>query len=233
MVEIRLSTGRGRTANTGYLMAKLPNPPGIDELSKIPPQIKTISVGTEVSRVYFANSTHPTHWNQFRHFGPTASRFDHHLLDTSGTSFVQDRGIMYVAAGPEAASTCLAEVFQSKRTIDRNAGLPIYVGFVLEADVNLLDLTTSFVTAMGASTAIHSGPRPRARRWSQQLYQAYPEIDGILYCSSMYGNAPAIALYERAKRAIPDYHLFHRELRDVAMNKVVIQIATKINYAVV
>ena len=214
-------------------MAKLPNPPGIDELSKIPPQIKTISVGTEVSRVYFANSAHPTNWNQFRHFGPTASRFDHHQLDTSDKSFVQDRGIMYLAAGSEAASTCLAEVFQAKRTIDRHAGLPIYVGFLLEAKINLLDLTTAFITTMGASTAIHSGPRPRARLWSQQLYQANPEIDGILYCSSMYGNAPAIALYERAKRAIPTYHLFHRELRDIAMTRVVVQIATKINYAVV
>lgn len=140
---------------------------------------------------------------------------------------------MYLATGNLAARTCLAEVFQEKRTIDCHSRLLIYAGFALNEDILLLDLTGAFVTAIGASTVIHSGPRTRTRRWSQRLYEAYPQIDGILYCSSMNGNAPAIALFERAQRAIPVFNLIHRELRDLAVASVITMTARKINCAVV
>ena len=214
-------------------MAKLPEPPSYAILAQIPPVTVTLQAGKEVSRVFFADKDYPSTWDGFRFYGPTASRFDHHLLDDQGNSTIQDRGIMYLATGSLAVPTCLAEVFQEKRTIDRLSGLPTYVGFPLDAEIELLDLTNTFVTALGASTAIHSGPRSRTRRWTQQLYLAYPNIDGILYCSSMYGNAPVIALFERGQRAVPTHNLIHRELRDAAMASVIAMTARTINYAVV
>lgn len=231
VVDRPLSTNRG-SANSEYLVAKLPNPPPVAQLRRIPAKWKVLPAGTELSRIYFANSEHPTIWNGFRYFGPTKSRFDHHLLDTHGQPHTQTRGIMYLATGSQAAYTCLAEVFQDKRTIDRNAGLPTYAGFLLEKEIHLLDLTAHFATQIGASTAIHSGPRPSARRWAQALYEAYLTCDGILYCSSMFGNEPAIALFERAQSALPSRPLFHRELRDSAMTAVVMAAAAAINYAV-
>lgn len=214
-------------------MAKFPEPPGVDHLKQLPPAIHALPADTVVTRIYFAGGEHPTRWNTFRTFGPTASRFDHHQLDANGQPYEQERGIMYLSAGPEAIPTALAEVFQAARTIDRHAGSPVLVGFRLTKTVELLDLRGTFATKLGASTAIHSGPRPRARRWSQQLYRAYPDLAGIYYCSSMYGNEPAIALFERAKPALPGKILFHRELRDPALAAILTQTAGKIRYVLV
>lgn len=214
-------------------MAKLPEPKSVKELKQIEAKIVSLKAGTEVSRIFFSDGDYPAAWDGFRYFGPTQSRFDHQLKDKQGSSFIQDRGIMYLSTGGEAAKTCLAEVFQEKHTIDRNSKLPVYVGFALGADINLLDLSGNFVTALGASTAIHSGPRSRTRRWAQRLYDAYTQIDGLLYCSSMNGNAPSIALFERGARAIPSNNLIHRELRDSAMASVIVMTAREINYKIV
>ncbi len=164
---------------------------------------------------------------------PTTSRFDHQIPDGQVRGQVQNRGIMYLATGSEAIPTCLAEVFQATRLIDRNARDPVLAGFALATDLTLLDLTGPFATAIGASMAIHAGPRPRARRWARQLYEAYPEIDGLLYCASMYGNAPAVALFERGARAIPKRPVFHRELRDAVMANILTETGRVIGYEVV
>jgi hypothetical protein len=140
---------------------------------------------------------------------------------------------MYLAAGPESIPTCLAEVFQETRVIDRYSRDPILCGFALENPITLLDLRGTFATALSASAAIHSGPRPRARRWSQQLYLAYKAIDGILYCSSMYANEPAIALFERGQRAIPKRPVFHRELKDPVLAYILTETGKKIRYDVI
>ncbi len=214
-------------------MPKFPEPPEIDSLRQIPPEIQVLPIGTTVARIFFAAGAYPTTWDTFRYYGPTASRFDHHLVDTNGHPHVQTRGIMYLATGSESIPTCLAEVFQVTRIIDRTSRNPILIGFKLAAPVTLLDLRGTFVTAMGASMVIHSGPRPRARRWAQQLYLAYPNVDGILYCSSMYGNKPAIALFERAQQAIPKRPIFHRELKDPILANILTETGRKIHYAVI
>ncbi len=213
-------------------MPKLPEPKSIQALQQIEPRIITVKAGTEVSRIFFSDDEHSTAWDEFRYYGPTQSRFDHQLPDEKNNPCLQDRGIMYLATGNEAAKTCLAEVFQEKETIDRNSRLPVYVGFALEAEICLLDLSGNFVTTLGASTAIHSGTRSRTRRWAQKLYDAYPQIDGLLYCSSMNGNAPAIALFERGAGAIPPNNLIHRELRDSAMASVITMTAHELDYIV-
>lgn len=214
-------------------MAKFPEPPGLEALQSITPVTAMLQADTTVTRLLFAGGTYPTTWDAFRYYGPTTSRFDHHLPDGQGRAQVQERGIMYLATGPKAIPTCLAEVFQATRLIDRHNRDPVLVGFVTKAPLTLLDLTGPFATAIGASMAIHSGPRPRARRWAQQLYTAYPEIDGLLYCSSMYGNAPAVALFERGVLALPSRPVFHRELRDAVLASILTETGQLLGYQVV
>ncbi|MHA7817543.1 MAG: RES family NAD+ phosphorylase [Pseudohaliea sp.] len=214
-------------------MAKFTEPPGVEALRAIAPVLQRLPAGSTMTRLFFAGGEFPGSWDAFRCYGPTTSRFDHQLPDDEGRAHRQERGIMYLASGREAIPTCLAEVFQSTRVIDRHARDPVLGGFELAAPVTLLDLNGPFATAIGASMALHAGPRPRARRWAQQLYEAYPAIDGLLYCSSMYGNAPAIALFERAARAIPARPVFHRELRDAVMTNILNETARVIGYAVV
>lgn len=211
-------------------MAKFPEPPGVVALKKIAPALKIYRKGTLVWRVHFAAGQYPARWNEFRYYGPTSSRFDHHLVNTKGHRHTQNRGIMYLAKdGP----TCIAEVFQATRVVDRHSGSPWLAGFKLAKSITLLDLTGVFATTLGASTAIHSGPRPRAQRWAQQLYKVYPKIDGILYCSSMYGNAESIALFERGARSIPALTVFHRTFDDPAMLATLAETSKQIGYQLV
>jgi hypothetical protein len=166
-------------------------------------------------------------WNAFRSFGPVASaRFDHHLLVPTSP----ERRILYATTG---GLTCIAEVFQATRTIDATSRAPWLVSFDLATEVHLLDLTSTWPTAAGASSAINSGPRTRARQWSRMIYEAYPTLHGLWYASSMYGNAPAIALYERGEIALPSAPSFHRALDDPALYRSVRNLARTIRYKLV
>jgi hypothetical protein len=86
---------------------------------------------------------------------------------------------------------------------------------------------------MGASMAIHSGHRARARGWARDLYEAYPTIEGIQYASSMNGGAPALALNERALRndPFPPHPLFHRALADDILLDPLKHAARSLGYA--
>lgn len=205
-------------------MAKFPEPPGVAALRKLTPDFRTLASNTALARIYFRGGDHPSAWNAFRHYGPVDSRWDPHLRDENGRASIQDRGVLYAACGPEAIPTCLAEVFQTKRLIDRHSRQPALAVIKLAAPLDLLDLTGRFTSRLGASTAMHSGSRRRSQRWSAQLYEAFPTAQGILYCSSMYGNAPALALFERAIKSLPDEPSAHRMLSDPALSQI-IQIA--------
>lgn len=213
-------------------MPKTDEPLPLEELRTLTPTTATLEKGEQVYRLFFAGGEHPTTWDAFRHFGPTASRFDHHLLDTHGVAQEQSRGIMYLASGSQAIPTCLAEVFQTARIIDTRSRAPVLCCFALEADVTLLDLTGAFATKLRAST-IGGCDRALARRWAQRLYDAYPDTDGILHTSSMYPGQPAIALFERGAASLATRPLFHRQLQDLALTSVIEQTAQKIGYLVV
>ena len=165
-------------------------------------------------------------WRDLRHFGPSNARFDHHVPPPRA----QTRGILYAAADPV---TCIAEVFQATRVIERNAKAPWFVAFDLARGVRLLDLTGRWPTLAGASMAISSGQRPRARRWSAAIHAAYPDVEGLLYGSSMHANLPSVALYERARTALPSAPAFHRALSDPALLLRLNAAATRIGYRLV
>ena len=98
------------------------------------------------------------------------------------------------------------------------------------ADLQLLDLTGTWPTAAGASMAIASGPRARARRWSQAIHSAFPGVDGLLYCSSMNANQPCVALYERARKAMPASPLHNRLLTDPNLLTTLKNACADLNY---
>jgi hypothetical protein len=141
----------------------------------------------------------------------------------------QGRGTVY---GALRVYTCFAEVFQDTRTIERSRKRPWLVGFELIRPVSLLDLTGTWPTQAGASMAIGSGRRDRARAWSVRIYEDYSTIEGLYYPSSMDSNQPSVALYERARDAIPARPLFHRALVDPVLNGAVVQAALLFNYGV-
>jgi hypothetical protein len=195
-------------------VAKLPEPPPKATLERISPTVATLQAGTKLWRIYFRDGSYPTTWDQMRYYGPVRSaRFDHHL-DPPG---VQDRGILYAAAGDDAIATCVAEVFQDTRLVETRRNEPRLAAFALARDVSLLDLGGKWPIVAGASANINSGPRPRCRRWSRTIYDAYPKLMGLYYASSMNGNEPAVALYERASNAIPRLPLFNRPLSDATL----------------
>jgi hypothetical protein len=133
-------------------------------------------------------------WNEFRAVGPLpTARFDHHVPG-------ELRGVMY---GARNITTCVAEVFQGTRVVDRLSDDRCFTAFALTRAVRLLDLTGDWPTRAGASQAISSGPRPRAQAWARVIYDAYPKVDGLWYPSSMHGGHPAVLMFERAASAVP------------------------------
>ncbi len=209
-------------------MAKFPEPPPANRLRAIPAAEKALDAGTALWRVYRRGGRHPSLWQGFRHFGPLSGRFDHHLVDAGGKAQLQARGIYY--AGLDIY-TALAESFQETRIIRRNAkNQPWLVGLALATPVHLLDLSGAWPTRAGASMNINSGPRPRARRWSMAIYEAYPALNGLYSASSMYANRPMVSLYERATDALPNHPIVHRPLNDPALLVGLERAAVEIGY---
>jgi hypothetical protein len=208
-------------------VVKFPEPPDVTVLRGIAPQNLVLAADTKLARIYFAGGTYPSRWNQFRSFGPTAARWDHHLPNAQRIAVEQNRAIFYCAPDID---TCAAEVFQATRRIDRTRNAPWLVVFALREEVTLLDICGTFSTKMGASTAIHSGSRSRAHAWARELYDAYPDIQGLYYGSSMNGHAPAIALNERAQRTMSEQPQFHRALNDDILVETLQQIALRLSY---
>jgi hypothetical protein len=200
-------------------VAKLGRPHAAEVLRELDPPCVTLRAGRDrLARIYYASGPHPVAWNGFRAWGPaTNARFDHHLPDAAGKPRPQPRKILYCA---KQGITCIAEVFQATRVVNRVDNDPYLCVFSPRRDLKLLDLTGRFATRMGASLAIHSGPRDRTREWARALYEAF-DHDGLLYLSAMDPGARAIALNERAEDAMPDAPLSNRPLGDPLLTDVI------------
>jgi hypothetical protein len=210
-------------------VAKFPESPGADALREIVPRTRILAAQTLLTRIYFAGGPHPSRWNHFRGIGPTEARWDHHSPSVRGVPLEQSRAVYYCALDID---TCAAEVFQTTRRIDRTRDAPALVVVALREAITLLDLRGTFATAIGASTAIHSGPRSRARTWARDLYEGYPDIQGLYYGSSMNGHSPAIVLNERARQAMPEQPQFHRALNDDLLVEILQKIAVRLSYGI-
>lgn len=216
-------------------MPKFPEPPPIRRLQAIGPDILALPEGSPLARVFFRGGDHPVAWNSFRFWGPGAARFDHHRPGPAGGPIVGPRGILYAAGpgAPGALAVCVAEVFQETRIVDVRDRAPWFVVFRIGRPLRLLDLRGTWPTRAGASQAISSGSKARARRWSQAIHEACPDLDGLIYPSSMGGGADSYALYERAQAAIPDLPEFHRALEDPALARPLADAAAAIEYGLI
>ena len=211
-------------------MAKLPRAPDLSRLRDTEPSLTTIA-GLQLHRIYERGGSYPTLWNTFRYIGPL-SRFDQHLAsDRGGRPSFQARGILYAATDVPAA---VAEFFQRNRRINRTLHQPWLVSFALSSEVRLLNLTDTFCLRIGASAKLVSGPFVHAQNWSRGFYDAYPEVHGLYYLSSL-TNRPTVALYERANHPalFPASPVFHRALADPTLHKALVMVGEKVGYGLV
>lgn len=217
-------------------MQNLPPSPGVTAISAIAPVIRTFPAGTQFARIWFKGTSYPAGPMQFRMFGPTGSRFDHHLRDATDAPCYGSRGILYAALAendPDAFVAVAGEVFQTSRVIDLVASDPHFTLLRIAREIKLLDLTGFFAVQAGGSAAFSSGDRVVARGWSRDFYDAYPAIDGILYRSSMSGGQSlAVALYERCADAMPSSPELDRPLGDASLKAMVTAAAARLGYAI-
>ena len=208
-------------------MPKVPRTPSPELLESLRPEVRTIPAGSVVWRIYFRGGLHPTGWKDFRYVGPVDARFDHHEESEPGR---QVRAVLYAAEHP---TTCLAEVFQKTRVVNRWHNDPWLAGFETGNRVDLLDLTGSFPTRAGASMGLMTGPRSVSRAWARAFRDTYPELGGLYYPSSMHANRPAMVFTERAAEtgAVPEHPSLHRSLADPAMLSVLRNAARDLGYA--
>ena len=207
-------------------MAKIPAPPPLARLWEIGADEKVIPAGVTFFRVYFRGSPHRVTWRTFRSYGPTDARFDHHLRPPRE----QVRGILYLALHPR---TALAEVFQRRRTINTRRLDPWLVGLETAEELRLLDLTGLWSTRAGASMALSTGSHARTRPWSRAAYEAYPDLHGLWYGSSMDSMLGCAALFERAAHAMPEAPAFHRALADPSVRALLEQWADELHYRLI
>ncbi|WP_407351412.1 hypothetical protein [Luteimonas sp. R10] len=118
----------------------------VDFLRTLRRTTKTLQAGDVLARIGFAGGDHPTKWNELRYWGPTGSRFDHHLPNAAGKAEQQERGVLYAA---KAVQTCLAKVFRDTRVVDVHKHQPYLAVWKLDAEPTLLDLTGEVITRMG------------------------------------------------------------------------------------
>lgn len=203
-------------------MPKFPAPPPPDRLRTIKPDIRRLPSGTLLARIYARGGHHGTTWRSFRFDGPLAGRFDHH----DPTSPTQ-RGVLY---GALDVATCVAEVFQATRVVDRFAHDRCLTAFEATRPIALLDLTGDWPTRAGASQAIASGARPRAQHWARTIYDAYPKIQGIWYPSSIRGSHPAFVLFDRAQPALAADPAIDVPISHPGLLPDLVRIANKLGY---
>ena len=131
--------------------------------------------------------------------------------------------LIYYAA--RDAKTVLGEAFQGTRRIDRAFRSPWLVVFATTAPLSVLDLTGDLATC--------SGSREQVRGWARDLYEAFKDIQGIQYASSMNGGAAALAFNERALKLplFAAHPLFHRALADDVMLDPLKHAAQALGYA--
>ena len=170
----------------------------------------TPAAGSVLGRIYLTGGEHSAAWDSFRTFGPMAiMRFDHQPPPAAPHRI---RAISYLAPRRgrrglrfDPLATCVRECFASTNTIDIQAGAPWFVLWKTTRVLRLLDVVDSpWIARAEGNGAISSGPRGMARRWSRAIYRSYPEVDGIFYEAATLPSARSVALYERARTALPD-----------------------------
>lgn len=179
-------------------LPEAPDPQALQDIGTHPEDVVAVVPYTVLWRIHATASAHVVPWNQLRHFGPLpGARFDPHQPPPHD----QQAGVLYLALD---ISTCLAEVFQDTRDVNRHDRVPYLTGLRLTRTVALLDLAGTWPTRAGASQAINStGRRAVTRGWARSIHQAFPTLDGLWHPSSMNAGLPCVTLFETAADALP------------------------------
>lgn len=190
-----------------------------------------VATFTALARIYRAGGAHPLRWNQFREHGPVATaRFDTHPPGAGAGPRRRGAAREAVLYAATDLRTCVAEVFQAARVVDRRTGRPYLSVWRPARTLRLLDLAGTWPTRAGASQAISSGPRDRAREWARAIRAALPDLDGLWYRSSMDSGQPAVCLWPPARDAMPEAPLFNQPLDAPALALPLARMARRLGY---
>jgi hypothetical protein len=209
-------------------VSKLPEPPSAQALRERAPlngALHTLDTDAVLWRIHPTVGEHVLPWNELRHWGPAAGRFDPHNVPPGHDPA---HGVLYVAAAQ--VGVAVTEAFQRTRRVDVTAGGPWLTGLQLTRPLALLDLTGPWATRAGASQAISTGPRPRAQRWARVIAAAWPALDGIWYRSSMLGGGRCAAVWTLAADAIPARPLLSMPLSHPALWGPLAVICERVGY---
>jgi hypothetical protein len=176
-------------------VSRLPLPPSPNILRKLlrrQEDIVMVPPSTRLVRVFVAAGAHQQRWNTFRHTGPLPhARFDTHPPNGSITTSAA-HGVLYFGL---SVRTSIAEVFQASSVVDRTTRRPHLAVFAPSRPLCLLDLTGLWPTRAGASQEISSGPKDITQAWARVIREAFPDLDGLWYRSSMDSGDPAVCLW--------------------------------------
>lgn len=192
-----------------------PDPSRFPEVAK--GHVHELPAGLLLGRVHSQAGVHPYRWNQFRSFGPTTARFDHHRPPPREKP---DRSVLYAAPNrpgdTKVLRTCVAECFRDRGSIELNRDAPYFVLFRLTRPLRLLDMADSnWVALAGGNAAISSGPTGVCRDWSRAIWERYAgvqAVDGMLYTCSNDPSQRSAVLWERALDAVPARPVVHLPL---------------------
>lgn len=180
-----------------------------------PPKPLTVDEGEVVAyrgavwRIQRTSGARVSAWNEARTFGPLPTmRFDPHLDEPTGPRSHPGDGVLYAATD---IATCVAEVYQTTKVVDRHSGAPVLVGWTPVRPMRLLDLTGSWALRNGAAQSLAAAPRAVCRAWAREIYSQLPELDGLWVPSTMTG-ASNVVMWLRAADSMPAGPSFVREL---------------------
>jgi hypothetical protein len=211
-------------------VGKFDLPPDVEDLAQRGFTPRVVPAGTALWRVHTSRGPHALPWNEPRRYGPK-SRFDPHPPPVGDSS---DVGVLYTAT---TLATCLAEVFQHTRVVDRSHGRPVATSWLTTRDLTLIDLQGQAALRLGAADAINGeAPRALTQAWARALVAAFPTVDGFWHRSAMDGGDCACLVTgpsADATTALPADPDFSRALDEGRMVSAVAQAAGLIGFAVI
>ncbi|MEJ5943851.1 RES family NAD+ phosphorylase [Pseudokineococcus basanitobsidens] len=211
-------------------MTHLPDPPSRSELRQRGFTPVELPAGTPLWRVHMAQGSHALPWDEPRRYGPV-DRFDPHPPTPQVHAGV---GVLYTAT---TLVTCLAEVFQATRVINRTHLRPTATSWLTTRDLTLVDLQGQAALRLGAAESINgTARRSQTQAWARALVDAFPAVDGFWHRSAMDGGHCAclvVGSQADATTALPAHPDFSRPLDEVAMGDAAAQAAGLIGYDVV
>jgi RES domain-containing protein len=162
----------------------------VDSLPAVPASLPQPLAGevldlatTSVVRIHSAAGRHPLRWDQPRESLDPIARFDPHAAGPVG--------VWYAALRLE---TALAEAFQETCTVAGGPALPSMCIARLTA-TRLLDLGSRWATRATCGALITTAPHAQTQAWAAAIRASFPDLDGLVWPSSVDPAGQAIVLW--------------------------------------